>query len=64
MAAAYSMLLGLHPHTALVNKYRALDWYWTLLDHPQLHDAGYQMAVLPPHRPRRRPLLLDQLELR
>ncbi|MEU6352163.1 ADP-ribosylglycohydrolase family protein [Streptomyces sp. NPDC047072] len=65
VAAAYSMLLGQHPYTALVNIYRALDRNWTLLAHPQLHDAVYELAGLAPHRPRpRRRFLLDTLKLR
>ncbi|WP_348541600.1 ADP-ribosylglycohydrolase family protein [Streptomyces sp. MZ04] len=60
VAAAYGTLLGVHPHTALVNIYRALGRHWTLLAHPQLHDAVYELAGLTPHRPRpRRRFLLD-----
>lgn len=61
VAAVYSTLLGTNPHTALVNIYRALGKHWTLLAHPQLHDAVYDLAGLPPHRPRlRRRFLLDR----
>ncbi|MEV7465235.1 ADP-ribosylglycohydrolase family protein [Streptomyces kronopolitis] len=61
VAAAYSTLLGVHPHTALVNVYRALGRQWTLMAHPQLHDAVYELAGLPPHRPRPlRRFLLDR----
>ncbi|MEU5958141.1 ADP-ribosylglycohydrolase family protein [Streptomyces sp. NPDC047525] len=65
VAAVYSTLLGTHPHTALVDIYRALRRNWTLLAHPQLHDAVYQLAGLPPHRSRRRrTFLLDGHMLR
>jgi ADP-ribosylglycohydrolase/protein-tyrosine phosphatase len=62
VAAVYSMLLGLHPYAAMVEVYRTLDRQWTLLAHPQLHDAVYQLAGLPPHRPR--PVVAARRELR
>lgn len=55
VAAAYSTLLGTDPHTALTEVWAALDKHWTLLAHPQLHDAVYELAGQPPHRPQPRP---------
>ncbi|MFD6967143.1 ADP-ribosylglycohydrolase family protein [Streptomyces sp. NPDC059949] len=55
VAAAYSVLRGMHPHDALVGIYRALGEHWTLLAHWQLHDAVYELAGAAPHRPQPRP---------
>ncbi|MFD0437182.1 ADP-ribosylglycohydrolase family protein [Streptomyces chartreusis] len=55
VAATYSMLLGTDPRTALTQVWAALGRHWTLLAHPQLHDAVYELAGQPPHRPQPRP---------
>lgn len=55
VAATYSMLLGTDPRTALTEVWAALGKHWTLLAHPQLHDAVYELAGQPPHRPQPRP---------
>jgi len=58
IAAAYSTLRGTPPRTALARIYRALDQRWTLLTHPQLHNAVYELAGYPVYwpQPRRTPL--------
>ncbi|MFI6689276.1 ADP-ribosylglycohydrolase family protein [Streptomyces sp. NPDC050485] len=55
VAAAYSTLLGTDPHTALTEVWEALGERWTLLAHQQLHDAVYELAGQPPHRPQPQP---------
>ncbi|MFD0622214.1 ADP-ribosylglycohydrolase family protein [Streptomyces sanglieri] len=55
VAATYSTLLGTDPHTALTDIWTALNKHWTLLAHQQLHDAVYELAGQPPHRPQPQP---------
>ncbi|GGR82201.1 ribosylglycohydrolase [Streptomyces humidus] len=54
VAAAYSTLLGTDPHTALTEVWTVLGKHWTLLAHPQLHDAVYELAGQPPYQPQPR----------
>ncbi|WP_234048906.1 ADP-ribosylglycohydrolase family protein [Streptomyces liliifuscus] len=55
VAATYSTLLGTDPRTALTEVWVTLGKHWTLLAHPQLHDAVYELAGQQPHRPQSRP---------
>lgn len=55
MAATYSTLLGTDPRTALTEVWATLGKHWTLLAHPQLHDAVYELAGQQPYRPQSRP---------
>lgn len=55
VAATYSTLLGTDPHTALTEVWTTLGERWTLLAHPQLHDAVYELAGQPPYKPQPRP---------